>query len=254
VIRIAAVGDVHFGEDARGTLRPHLEKLPECADVLLIAGDLTRHGDPAEAAVLADEVRGIDLPMVAVLGNHDHHADRQDDVARALEDAGVRMLEGDSIAIDVDGRRLAVAGVKGFGGGFAGACGSDFGESEMKAFIRHTKAVAGRLDELVAGLEGDIRVVLMHYAPIPETLQGERLEIYPFLGSYLLGEAVDRHGADLIVHGHAHRGTEKGVTPGGVRVRNVAQPLIRRAYNLYCFDAAAGDGAVDRRDAAAQLA
>jgi Icc-related predicted phosphoesterase len=173
--------------------------------------------------------------MFGVLGNHDHHAGEAAAVRAVLEDAGVTMLEGETATVDVDGERLAIAGVKGFGGGFAGACGSDFGEPEMKAFIRHTKAVAERLDGAVAALEGDVRVVLMHYAPIAETLQGERLEIYPFLGSYLLGEAVDRHGADLIVHGHAHRGTEKGVTPGGVRVRNVAQPLIRRAYNLYCF-------------------
>jgi Icc-related predicted phosphoesterase len=255
VIRIAAVGDVHFGPDAAGTLRPHLERLPGCADVLLLAGDFTRHGDPAEAAVLADELRGIDVPMFGVLGNHDHHADRPGEVAAALEDAGVRILEGESAVLDVDGERLAIAGVKGFGGGFAGACGSDFGEPEMKAFIRHTKSISARLDDAVAALEGDARVVLMHYAPIPETLQGERLEIYPFLGSYLLGEAVDRHGADLIVHGHAHRGTEKGVTPGGVRVRNVAQPLIRRAYNLYCFGARAEDreaGSAGR--GAAQLA
>jgi Icc-related predicted phosphoesterase len=252
VIRIAAVGDVHFGPDAAGTLRPHLERLPGCADVLLLAGDFTRHGDPAEAAVLADELRGIDVPAFGVLGNHDHHADRADEVRAVMEDAGVRMLEGESAVLDVDGERLAIAGVKGFGGGFAGACGSDFGEPEMKAYIGHTKSIATRLDGLVEALDGDVRVVLMHYAPIPETLQGERLEIYPFLGSYLLGEAVDRHGADLIVHGHAHRGTEKGVTPGGIRVRNVAQPLIRRAYNLYCFGDPAedGDAAGTGRDAA----
>jgi Icc-related predicted phosphoesterase len=255
VIRIAAVGDVHFGADAAGTLRPHLEQLPESADVLLLAGDFTRHGDAAEAAVLAAELRGIDVPMFGVLGNHDHHADQADEVRAVLADAGVRMLEGETATVDVDGERLAIAGSKGFGGGFAGACGSDFGEPEMKAFIRHTKQVASRLDEAVASLDGDVRVVLMHYAPIPETLQGERLEIYPFLGSYLLGEAVDRHGADLIVHGHAHRGTEKGVTPGGVRVRNVAQPLIRRAYNLYCFGTpAGGDDAPGVGGRAAQLA
>jgi Icc-related predicted phosphoesterase len=105
----------------------------------------------------------------------------------------------------------------------------------MKAFIRHTKRIAARLEELLAGAEADLRIVLLHYSPIPETLQGERLEIYPFLGSYLLGEAIDRVGADLVLHGHAHRGTEKGVTPGGIAVRNVAQPVIRHAYHLYCL-------------------
>jgi Icc-related predicted phosphoesterase len=236
VIRIAAVGDVHFGGDSAGTLLPELDHLPERADVLLLAGDLTRHGDPAEAAVLAAELRDLEVPKYAVLGNHDYHAGREDEVRRVLEDAGIRVLEGENAELPVDGGRLAITGIKGFGGGFAGACGSDFGEPEMKAFIRHTMRVSELLEERVRALDGDVRVVLMHYAPIPETLQGERLEIYPFLGSYLLAEAVDRVGADLILHGHAHRGTEKGITPGGVRVRNVAQPVIRSAYNLYCFD------------------
>ncbi|HUG61156.1 MAG TPA: metallophosphoesterase family protein, partial [Methylomirabilota bacterium] len=132
-----------------------------------------------------------------------------------------------------------IAGSKGFGGGFAGVSGSDFGEPEMKAFIRHTKALAGRLETCLHGLDADVRIALLHYSPVPETLRGEPLEIYPFLGSYLLAEAIDRAGADLALHGHAHRGSEQGVTAGGVQVRNVSQPVIGRAYALFCFD---GDG------------
>jgi len=128
-----------------------------------------------------------------------------------------------------------VAGVKGFGGGFAGASGSEFGEREMKAFMAHTRHVAGMLEDALATLDTDVRVALLHYAPVEATLRGERLEIYPFLGSYLLAEAVDRAGADLVVHGHAHNGTERGVTPAGVPVRNVAQPVLRRSYAVYCF-------------------
>jgi Icc-related predicted phosphoesterase len=78
-------------------------------------------------------------------------------------------------------------------------------------------------------------VALLHYAPCSDTLMGERLEIYPFLGSHLLGEAVDRGGATLTLHGHAHRGTERGLTAGGRHVRNVAQPVIGHAYRLYCL-------------------
>ena len=236
MIRIAAVADVHFGPDAAGTLRPHLAHLPDQADLLLLAGDLTRVGDPAEAAVLVDELRDIRVPVVAVLGNHDYHANQASAITALLEDAGVRVLEGEGLVVDVAGGCVGIAGVKGFGGGFLGACGSDFGEPEMKAFVRHTKAAAHRLEARLRGLVCDVRVALLHYAPIPETLHGERLEIYPFLGSYLLGEAVDRAGADLVLHGHAHAGSEKGVTPGGVEVRNVAQPVIRRAYGIYCFD------------------
>jgi Icc-related predicted phosphoesterase len=112
----------------------------------------------------------------------------------------------------------------------------------MKSFIRHTKDVATRLETALTSIEADIKVALMHYSPVKETLRGEPPEIYPFLGSYHLSEAVDRGGAHLVIHGHAHRGEEKGVTPGGVPVRNVAQHVIRRAYNVYCFSAGDGDG------------
>jgi Icc-related predicted phosphoesterase len=250
MIRVAAFGDVHAGTDSVGSLRPHLGALAEQADVLLVAGDLTKVGEPEEAAVLAGELADLGVPVVAVLGNHDHHADNADQVTAVLEDHRIRVLEGDATVVDLPGGRLGVAGAKGFGGGFAGASGSDFGEPEMKAFVRHTKAIAGRLHDTLAQLDVDQRVVLLHYAPIADTLQGERLEIYPFLGSYLLGEAVDRAGADLVLHGHAHRGNEKGVTPGGIHVRNVAHPVIQAAYRVYCL----GDGAVEHCEEVATLA
>ena len=239
MIRVAAVGDIHFGQDSAGTLRPHLEDIAEQADVYLLAGDLTRLGDPEEAAGLARELHDLPVPIVAVLGNHDYHSDQEKAVTDVLEGIGVQVLEGTSTVIDVDGTPVGIAGVKGFGSGFAGACGSDFGEPMMKAYVRHTQEAADRLREALedlarAGVER--RVALMHYSPTEGTLQGERLEIYPFLGSYLLGEAVDRAGADLAIHGHAHGGTEKGFTPGGIQVRNVAQPVISRAYNVYCLD------------------
>jgi Icc-related predicted phosphoesterase len=246
VIRVAAVADTHFGADSVGTLRPHLDLLPEHADLFLLGGDLTRIGEPDEAAALAEELSGVAVPKLAVLGNHDYHSDAAQKVCDALESADVRILEGESAVVDVDGATVGVAGAKGFGGGFAGACGSDFGEPEMKAFIAHTKEVAGRLGEALADLDTDVRIALLHYAPVKDTLIGEKLEIYPFLGSYLLGQAIDEAGADLIVHGHAHGGTEKGVTPAGVHVRNVAQPVIRHSYRVYEVEprgSAPGDGA-----------
>ncbi len=239
MIRVAAVADVHMGPDAAGTLRPHLTGIGDRADVLVIAGDLTRHGDPTEAAILAAELRGIGVPTFAVLGNHDLHLDRGDEVRALMEAAGVRVLEGEAAVVETaDGRTLGVAGSKGFGGGFPGACGHEFGEPEMKAFIRHTREVAERLETALRSVEdADARVAAVHYSPISETLQGERLEIYPFLGSYLLGEAIDRAGADLVLHGHAHIGVEKGTTPEGIHVRNVAQPVLRRAYTVYTLEA-----------------
>lgn len=236
MIRIAAVGDVHYTTESGGKLRPHLDDVDEQADVLLVAGDLTALGDPREAAVLARDLRTVPVPIVAVLGNHDYHLDGQVEIRRHLESAGVRVLEGDAHVVAVDGTRLGIAGVKGFGGGFAGACATEFGEPEFKAFVRHTREVADRLAGALSSLEADARVALLHYSPVEATLRGERPEIYPFLGSYLLGEAVDSAGAHLVLHGHAHRGTEKGVTPGGVHVRNVAQPVIKHAFNLYRLD------------------
>jgi Icc-related predicted phosphoesterase len=144
------------------------------------------------------------------------------------------VLEGQTATVQTDAGTVGVAGVKGFGGGFAGASGSSFGEPEMKLFMATTeRAARGLAESLEAVATADARIALMHYAPIPETLQGERLEIYPFLGSYLLCEPVDRLGADLVLHGHAHRGREKGVTPGGTPVRNVAEPVLRHAYAVY---------------------
>lgn len=237
MIRIAAVGDLHYGEGSQGILKPGLEHLPDRADLLLLAGDLTRRGNPEEVQILADELRGVPIPMIAVLGNHDYHAGREAEVRRVLEAAGVRVLEGEGTIVAVDGVRVAIAGTKGFGGGFRGAHGSDFGEPEMKAFVGHTKKLSDRLEQALTGLDAaDLRIALLHYSPIEGTLEGERLEIYPFLGSYLMAEAVDNAGADLVLHGHAHHGSEKGRTPAGIPVRNVAQPLIRHAYNVYTLN------------------
>lgn len=232
-MRIAATADVHFGPDSAGTLRPHLEHLHERADLLVVAGDLTRCGEPSEASVFADELADVGVPTVAVLGNHDYHSDHPEEIREVMASRGVHVLECENHVVDVDGVRVAVTGSKGFGGGFAGACGSDFGEPEMKAFIRHTQELSDRVRVLLEEAEADVRVALLHYSPVEDTLRGERLEIYPFLGSYLLAEAIDQSGADLVVHGHAHNGSEIGMTPGGVPVRNVAQSVLHYAYAVY---------------------
>ncbi len=233
MIRIAAVGDVHVDKDVLGRYRPALEQLPGVADALLIAGDLTRHGTVEEAKCMATEFGDLGVPVVVVLGNHDHQSDQQDALSDVLRDAGIIVLEGDTTVLELHGHRLGIAGVKGFGGGFAGACASKFGEREMKDFVGTTEAIAERLGTALRGLECDALVALTHYSPVPETLVGEPLEIYPFLGSYLLGQAIDSAPTALALHGHAHHGSERGRTPGGVPVRNVAHPVIKQAYNVY---------------------
>ncbi|MEU4345938.1 metallophosphoesterase [Streptomyces sp. NPDC023838] len=250
MIRIAAVGDIHMAPDTEGTLRPAFETLPDCADVLLLAGDLTRHGTAEEARVVAREIKDLGVPVIAVLGNHDHHDDRPDLVTEILRDAGAHVLEGEATVVTHGGARIGVAGSKGFGGGFVGRCAGEFGEPVMKEFVRYSRHRAETLRAALEDLgrrECDVRIALTHFSPVADTLAGEPPEIYPFLGSYLLAEAIDTAGADLAVHGHAHSGTEHGLTSGGVRVRNVAQPVIGGAFHIYCLpgpDGAAppGDG------------
>lgn len=192
-MRIAAVGDIHFAEDTRGTLRPHWSALHECADVFLLCGDLTNLGTPAQARALAEELDAVRVPVVAVLGNHDYHAGSPEAVRAALQDVGVTVLEGEHTTLELDGRTLGIAGCKGFGGGFAGACGHAFGEPEMKEFMYVTERAAG---------------------------------------------ALDNAGADLAIHGHEHSGAQKGITPRGIPVRNVAMPLIRRPFAIFTLDSA----------------
>ena len=233
MIRIAAVGDIHLGPDTVDDFRRGVASASDDADALLLAGDLSRLGAPEEADLVTDAVGDLGIPVVAVLGNHDHHADRPAEFRDRLERGGVTVLEGESTTIDCPGGSLGVAGVKGFGGGFAGASASCFGEPEMKAFVQHTTEIAGRLRRTLEALDTDVRVALLHYSPVADTLEGEPLPIFPFLGSYLLAEAIDGAGATLAIHGHAHAGVERGTTAGGVPVRNVAMPVIRSAYQVY---------------------
>lgn len=236
MIRVAAVGDVHFDRSSSGRLRGYLPEIQRQADLLLIAGDLTQTGDIDEARVLAEDLADCPVPVAAVLGNHDYHQDQDRELTSLLEERGITVLEGESVKFRVRDTVVGVAGIKGFGGGFPGACASEFGEPEMKDFIRYTKQQAASLRRALLSLDTPYKIALMHYSPTATTLQGERLEIFPFLGSYLLSEAVDEGRADIVFHGHAHRGVEKGETFGGIPVRNVAQPVIRHVCNIYTLN------------------
>ena len=236
MIRIAAAGDVHFDRKSHNRLGQHLQDLSGKADMLLLAGDLTQTGHPEEMMVLANDLKSSPVPVIAVLGNHDYHVDQVDVVTQILRDAGVIVLERSSTILTIKGEKVGIAGAKGFGGGFVGACGSDFGEPEMKSFMRHSKGEARQLEQVIKEMDVDYKIVLLHYSPTTQTLSGEKKEIYPFLGCYYLAEAVDYGKADIVFHGHAHGGIEKGETPGGTPVRNVAQPVIRHAFNVYTLE------------------
>jgi len=236
MIRIAATGDIHFDRKSHNRLGQHLKDLSGRADMFLLAGDLTQTGHPDEMQVLAKDLMHSPVPVIAVLGNHDYHVDQVELVTQILKDAGVIVLERSSTIITIKGEKIGIAGAKGFGGGFVGASGSDFGEPEMKSFMRHSRNEARQLEQVIKDLDTDYKIVLLHYSPTTQTLSGEKKEIYPFLGCYYLAEAVDYGKADIVFHGHAHGGIEKGETPGGTPVRNVAQPVIRHAFNIYTLE------------------
>ncbi len=235
MIRIAAVGDVHYGKNSKDRLRYHLEQLKECADLFLIAGDLTQSGLLEEAKVLAQDLSYSEVPVVVVLGNHDYHNNEQLEILSLFQDYGVIALEGQSVTLEVGSKTVGVMGLKGFGGGFVGACISEFGEPETKAFARHCKEQADILRKGLESLNTDYKFALTHFSPVESTLLGEKKEIYPFLGSYLLAEAIDSVPVTAAFHGHAHLGVEKGETARGVPVRNVAQSVIKNAYKVYLF-------------------
>ncbi|MGZ3695123.1 MAG: metallophosphoesterase family protein [Bdellovibrionota bacterium] len=236
MIRLAAVGDVHFDESSAGRIANYADEISSLSDIFLLAGDLTQTGNPEEAKVLVADLKQIRVPVVAVLGNHDYHMGKEKEITAMLEAVGVSVLEGTSVEFEIAGSAVGVAGIKGFGGGYSGACASEFGELEMKEFIRYTKSGAKLLSESLRALETPYKVALLHYSPVADTLLGEKKEIYPFLGSYLLAEAVDEGHVDIAFHGHAHKGVERGITAGGVPVRNVAQPVIRHVCNIYTIN------------------
>jgi Icc-related predicted phosphoesterase len=236
MIRIAAVGDVHFDRNSRGRLSRHWPDLEGKAAALLIAGDLTQIGHEDEIKALCADLAECPLQVITVLGNHDYHSNNEELVKKCLTDAGVKVLDHSGTTFSVHGKTVGVFGLKGFGGGFVGASCSDFGEKEIKNFINATKADARTLLHGLQTLETDYKIALLHYSPTAETLLGEKKEIYPFLGSYLLAEAIDAGGADVCFHGHAHKGIEHGTTPGGVPVRNVALPVIGQAFKIYSLD------------------
>lgn len=247
MIRVAAVGDVHYDHSSQNRMRRYFDTLGEQADLFLIAGDLTQSGRIEEAEALAHDLEVVSVPIAMVLGNHDYHRDQSSDITRIFKERGVAVLEGSSVAFEIRGQSVEVIGLKGFGGGFSGACVTEFGEPETKAFAHHAKLQAEILKRGLAQLTADYRFVLTHFSPVEGTLLGEKREIYPFLGSYLLAEAIDEVGADAAFHGHAHFGVERGETPGGVPVRNVAQTVIRHAYNVYSFDRPRARSQIDPR-------
>ncbi|MBS0447043.1 MAG: metallophosphoesterase [Proteobacteria bacterium] len=226
-IRFAAVGDLHCTKSSAGTLRELFAQAARDADALLLCGDLTDYGTAEEANVLVGELAAAaPMPVVAVLGNHDFESGTPGDVAEILSTAGVRMLDGE--ACEIHG--VGLAGVKGFAGGFGrGALGA-WGEGPIKQFVNEAIQEALKLESALAKLRTRSRIALLHYAPVVGTVEGEPVEIYPFLGSSRLEDPLLRHPVDAVVHGHAHRGTAESRTVSGVPVYNVAKPLLQRLH------------------------
>jgi Icc-related predicted phosphoesterase len=229
-IRLAAAGDIHVREGMEGELHASFLRLRGKADLVLLAGDLTTCGDPKEAEVLADACRELELPVVAVLGNHDWHLDRADEITAILSDAGVVVLDRASTELQVSGLRVGVVGAKGFVGGFPGSHLPDFGEPALRmVYAEATAEVKGIARGLQEIATCDVRVVLLHYAPTEQTLVGEPEGIWAFLGTDRMAAPIREHEPDVVLHGHAHVGTFEG-SIGPVPVYNVSVPLMETDF------------------------
>jgi Icc-related predicted phosphoesterase len=226
IVRIAASADVHCKKTAPLSIEPWLAQAVEQADVLLICGDLTDNGLPEEAHILARVLSNARIPIVAVLGNHDFHAGKEEEIQKIVADAGVRVLSGDSCTV----RGVGFAGVKGFAGGFGRRILEPWGEDTLKQFVHAGVEEALKLESALAKLGTVPRVAVLHYAPIQETVAGEPLEIYPFLGCSRLEEPLNRYAVAMAFHGHAHHGSPEGRTHAGIPVYNVSLPLLRRTF------------------------
>jgi Icc-related predicted phosphoesterase len=233
-IRIAATGDIHLGRggDAQRWAEA-FAGLRDRVDLVLLAGDLTTHGEPDQGAMVAAAVRDVDVPVLAVLGNHDWHVNRRDELVAVLQEGGVDVLDRDHRVLELCGTQVGVAGCKGFGGGFDGAHIPDFGEPLMRRVYAESIAEAGGLDEALRAIAlCPFRIALLHYAPITATLEGERFDIWPFLGTDRLAAPLREHHPDLVLHGHAHAGTFAGAL-GEVPVYNVSVPVLGEDFWVF---------------------
>lgn len=233
-MRVAATADLHFTPARFSALHDQLNMVRNEADVFVVAGDLTNYGKPEEIEPLLNVLVRLRLPTIVVLGNHDYESSREVDLMRMLTQEGIKVLDGS--AYERDG--VGFAGTKGFVGGFGRGVLTAFGEPEIKTFVRAGIDEALKLERAMSQLRTKKRVVILHYSPVAATIEGEAPEIYPFLGTSRLAEVIDRHGADLVLHGHAHNGKCDGKTPAGVPVHNVAITLLQsqdppRVYRIF---------------------
>jgi Icc-related predicted phosphoesterase len=224
VVRVAAMADLHCGIHSREVLEPLLDEAVQGADVLLLGGDLTDHGDLHEAETLVSMLATLPVPIVAVLGNHDAHKGQEQGIKRLLLQAGVHLLDGHGFEIN----GVGIAGVRGAGGGFAEMSAEPWGEDYLRQLQPEADSEADKLEDALASLTTPHRIVLLHYSPIRDTLLGEPLELYALLGCDQLAQTIRRHPVLAVFHGHAHQGALEGHTPEGVPVYNVALPLMRK--------------------------
>jgi Icc-related predicted phosphoesterase len=226
LVRIAALSDIHYSKTSAGAMAPLFAQAAEAADILLLCGDLTDYGGAEEARILAKDLAQVKIPVVAVLGNHDFESDEQDQIAQILTDVGAHMLDGDTWEY----RGVGFAGIRGFCGGFGRGALGPWGEKIIKAFVHEAVEESLKLEAALARIETPHRIVLMHYAPIRDTVEGEPLEIFPFLGSSRLEDPLTRFQVTAVFHGHAHKGAPEGKTQSGIPVYNVAHAVLKTNY------------------------
>lgn len=225
IVRIAALGDLHVRETSQGSFTDLFADISEKADILVLCGDLTDHGLPGEAEVLAKEFLACRIPIVGVLGNHDLEGDVPETIKQILHDAKMIFLDEENYEL----YDVGFTGTKGFMGGFDKyALGALHWEKSTRLFVEEAVNEALKLENGLARLQTKYKIAALHYAPIRETIEGEPLELYPYLGSSRLAEPLDSFEASVVFHGHADYGKPEGKTLKGIPVYNVAYPLLQR--------------------------
>lgn len=172
--RIVQVSDLHnasFGEGNAELLERVEQAKPDC---IALTGDLvdSRHTDVDAALSFASEAAKI-APSYYVTGNHEARLADLEQLLTGLEEAGVTILQNESILLEREGQSIVLAGVE----------DPSFHDDPL---LHDTEGIWERNLESLSPEEGRYTILLSH-----------RPEYFAF---------YEKLGFDLVLAGHAHGG------------------------------------------------
>ena len=189
---------------------------------IVIAGDLIDKGKTVMAGLVVKELAGAwrDKPLIAVFGNEEYHKVRP--ILKKMY-SEVSWLEDEIAFVDCSGTRVGIIGTQG-----ALQEPTSWQARNMPWLAREYETKP----RIVAGLVREAKsmahksILVSHYGVARATLAGENPSIWRYLYSSSMEEVIAREKPDIVVHGHAHKGSPYGCV-SGVPVYNVALPLNR---------------------------